>query len=343
MAQDDLRGRVAIVTGSATGIGAATALGLARRGANIVVNYTKSETEANDVAAAIRDLGVEVRVVQGDVANDEDCRRLAREAQSAWGRIDILVNNAGTTKFVTNHADLDSLSAEDFAHIYAVNVIGPFQMIRACIDGLRAAKPGAVVNVSSIAGVAGVGSSVAYAASKGALNTMTYSLARALAPMCASTRCAPGYVDTNWFVKQFGREQADRISASQEKSALLTSSPTAGDREDSLFLAGPSPRTSPAKHSLRRRHAPLDGRRAVNCPAAVKSVCGMRLLRQRSAQALCNWCCNATTPAQIRLLCARNVRCGARLILNSYVPFDDSRMNTGRIAAARYSRREGLP
>jgi len=217
----DLKGKVAIVTGSATGIGAAAALGLARRGANIVVNYTKSESEANGVAAAVRDLGVEVRVVQGDVANDEDCRRLAREAQSAWGGIDILVNNAGTTKFVTNHADLDSLSAEDFAKIYAVNVIGPFQMIRACIDGLRAAKPGSVVNISSIAGVAGVGSSVAYAASKGALNTMTYSLARALAPDVRVNAVCPGYVDTNWFVKQFGREQADRISASQEKTSPL--------------------------------------------------------------------------------------------------------------------------
>jgi 3-oxoacyl-[acyl-carrier protein] reductase len=221
MEPGDLKGKVAIVTGSATGIGAATALGLARRGANIVVNYTKSETEANDVAAAIRDLGVEVRVVQGDVANDADCRRLAREAQNAWGHIDILVNNAGTTKFVTNHADLDSLSAEDFAHIYAVNVIGPFQMIRACIEGLRAAKPGAVVNVSSIAGVAGVGSSVAYAASKGALNTMTLSLGRALAPDVRVNAVCPGYVDTNWFVKQFGREQADRISASQEKTTPL--------------------------------------------------------------------------------------------------------------------------
>jgi len=221
MEPGDLAGKVAIVTGSATGIGAATALGLARRGAHIVVNYTKSEAEAAAVAAAVRDLGAQVRVVQGDVANDEDCRRLAREAQAAWGRIDILVNNAGTTKFVTNHADLDSLSAEDFARIYAVNVIGPFQMIRACLDGLRAAKPGAVVNISSIAGVAGVGSSVAYAASKGALNTMTYSVSRSLAPDVRVNAVCPGYVDTNWFVKQFGREQADRISASQEKSTPL--------------------------------------------------------------------------------------------------------------------------
>ena len=86
----------------------------------------------------MKETGADVRLVQGDVSRDEDCRKLARAAQDAWGRIDILVNNAGTTKFVTNHADLDSLSAEDFARIYAVNVIGPFQMIRACIEGLRA-------------------------------------------------------------------------------------------------------------------------------------------------------------------------------------------------------------
>ncbi|MBV9905764.1 MAG: SDR family NAD(P)-dependent oxidoreductase, partial [Alphaproteobacteria bacterium] len=122
MEAGDLKGKVAIVTGSATGIGAAVAEGLARRGANIVVNYTKSEAEAKETAATVRALGSEVRVVQGDVASDDDCRRLAREAMNAWGRIDMLINNAGTTKFVTDHADLDSLSAEDFARIYAVNV-----------------------------------------------------------------------------------------------------------------------------------------------------------------------------------------------------------------------------
>jgi 3-oxoacyl-[acyl-carrier protein] reductase len=240
MEQGDLKGKVAIVTGSATGIGAAVAAGLARRGANIVVNYAKSEAEAQETALSVKAVGVDVRVVQGDVANDADCRRLAREAQSAWGRIDILVNNAGTTKFVTNHADLDGLSAEDFARIYAVNVIGPFQMIRACIEGLRAHKAGSVVNVSSIAGVAGVGSSVAYAASKGALNTMTYSLARALAPDVRVNAVCPGYVDTNWFVKQFGKETADRITEAEGKRSLLQRVADGEEIAKSvLFLAGP--------------------------------------------------------------------------------------------------------
>lgn len=243
MEQRDLKGKTAIVTGSATGIGAAVAIGLAKRGANVVVNYTKSKAEAEATAEAVKQAGADVSLVQADVASDEDCRKLARAAHDAWGRIDILINNAGTTKFVTNHADLDSLSAEDFARIYSVNVIGPFQMIRACIEGLRANKDGSVVNVSSIAGVAGIGSSVAYAASKGALNTMTYSLARALAPDVRINAVCPGYVDTPWFVKQFGPEMAERIAEAEGKRSLLQ---RAADGEEIaktvLFFAGPESR-----------------------------------------------------------------------------------------------------
>src|ERR1700742_1579081 len=115
---EQLSGKVAIVTGSASGIDAATAMGLAQRGAKVVINYSKSEKEANEVAATIRAAGGEALVVQGDVASDEDCRKLAAAAKDKWGRIDILVNNAGTTKFAA-HNDLDALSAEDFQNIYA--------------------------------------------------------------------------------------------------------------------------------------------------------------------------------------------------------------------------------
>ncbi len=240
MEQGDLAGKVAIVTGSATGIGAAAAQGLARRGAHVVVNYTRSEAEARETAAAVEKAGVEVRLVQADVAKDEDCRKLAAAAMDAWGRIDILINNAGTTKFVANHADLDGLSAEDFTRLYAVNVIGPFQMIRACLAGLRAHKAGSVVNISSIAGIAGIGSSVAYAASKGALNTMTLSLARALAPEIRVNAVCPGYVDTNWFVKQFGKETADRITEAEGKRNPLQRVADGADiARTVLFFAGP--------------------------------------------------------------------------------------------------------
>jgi 3-oxoacyl-[acyl-carrier protein] reductase len=243
MEQGDLKGKAAIVTGSATGIGSAVAIGLAKRGANVVVNYTRSKTEAEETADAVRKAGADVRLVQADVANDEDCQRLARAATDAWGRIDILVNNAGTTKFVTNHADLESLSADDFTRIYKVNVVGPFQMIRACIAALRAHKDGSVVNVSSIAGVAGIGSSVAYAASKGALNTMTYSLARALAPEVRVNAVCPGYVDTPWFVKAFGSETAERIAEAEGKrSPLQRAADGAEIAKTVLFFAGPESR-----------------------------------------------------------------------------------------------------
>jgi len=167
-----LRDQVAVVTGSATGIGAAVALKLSSQGARVVINYTKSEAEARETMAQVQAKGGEAVLGQGDVASDADCRRIADTAVQKWGRIDMLVNNAGTTKFA-DHGDLDALSGDDFLNIYKVNVVGAYQMIRACAPHLKTSGFGRVVNVSSIAGVLGVGSSVAYAASKGALNTMT--------------------------------------------------------------------------------------------------------------------------------------------------------------------------
>ncbi len=239
MEHGDLAGKVAIVTGSASGIGAAVAEGLARRGAHVVINYARSAAEAEQTAAGLARFGTETRIVQGDVASDEACIKLAQAALEAWGRIDILVNNAGTTKFV-DHADLDGLTAEDFTQLYAVNVVGPFQMIRACLAPLRASGIGSVVNVSSIAGVAGIGSSVAYAASKGALNTMTYSLARALAPQVRVNAVCPGFVDTNWFAKQFGKERAERIAEAEGKrNPLQKVADGAEIAKTILFFAGP--------------------------------------------------------------------------------------------------------
>ncbi|MGH6872951.1 MAG: SDR family NAD(P)-dependent oxidoreductase [Rhizomicrobium sp.] len=239
MEQGNLGGKVAIVTGSATGIGAAAVIGLAARGAKVIVNYSKSEKEAQDTAKSAREAGGEVLVVQADVAKDEDCRKLAQAALDAWGRIDILVNNAGTTKFAA-HTDLDALSAEDWQAIYAVNVVGPFQMIRACIAPLKAHGDGAVVNVSSIAGVAGVGSSIAYAASKGALNTLTISLARAFAPEIRVNAVCPGYVATPWFSGRFGEDNAKRIAQQQADANPLKRVSYAEDIANTvLFLAGP--------------------------------------------------------------------------------------------------------
>ena len=236
---EQLKGKVAIVTGSASGIGASVAAGLAGRGAAVVVNYSRNETDAKSVAAQIREAGGRAILVQADVAKDEDCRKLADAALKEWGRIDILVNNAGTTKFAA-HTDLAALSAEDWQMIYGVNVIGPFQTMRACVDALKTHGDGAVVNVSSVAGVMGVGSSIAYAASKGALNTLTLSLARAFAPEIRVNAVCPGYVATPWFSGRFGEENSKRIADQQAEANPLKRVAYAEDIANAvLFLAGP--------------------------------------------------------------------------------------------------------
>src|SRR5512133_1491044 len=203
----ELKNAVCIVTGSASGIGAATAVMLAGRGARVVVNYSKSEDAARATQAACAAAGAETLLVKADVAADADCRRLAQATVDQWGRIDALVNNAGATKFA-NHSNLDALSAEDFQRIYAVNVIGTYQMVRACAPAMKQTGRAAVVNVSSIAGKNGMGSSMAYAASKGALNTLTMSLARVLGPEIRVNAVCPGMVDSKWLREGYGARYA---------------------------------------------------------------------------------------------------------------------------------------
>lgn len=199
--------KVAIVTGSSSGIGAATAVELSRRGWGIVINFSRDKRKAEQVQEKCTD----AIVFQADVGEDADCRRLAQAALDKWGRIDALVNNAGTTKFV-KHADLEGLSADDFLRIYRLNVIGPFQMTRACAAALKANR-GAIVNVSSVASLLGTGSSIAYAASKSALNAMTCSLARSLGPEVRVNAVCPGYVDTPWQSNALGADGASKAAA----------------------------------------------------------------------------------------------------------------------------------
>jgi 3-oxoacyl-[acyl-carrier protein] reductase len=236
-------GLCVIVTGSASGLGAATAAILAKDGARIVVNYASSQKEAEQTADLCRSAGGEVVVVQGDVSRDEDCRKIAAAA-APWGRLDALINNAGTTKHMA-HDNLDGLSAEDFQRIFGVNTIGPFQMVRAARSLLEAGAKASghastVVNVSSVAGISGVGSSVAYAASKGALNTMTLSLARALAPLIRVNTVCPGYIDTPWFTKGRGVDGAAKVRDSVVAKVPLKRASTAEDVAGLVcFLATP--------------------------------------------------------------------------------------------------------
>lgn len=233
----DFDGKVLLVTGSATGLGAAIAKGAAARGAKaVVLNCTKSLAEAEATAAEIRALGAEAVIAQGDVADDASCRAIAAAA-APFGRVDALVNNAGITKHVPNHSDLDGLAAEDFQRLYAVNVVGPFQMVRAARSLLEAAPRASVLMVSSIAGVTGIGSSVAYAATKGALNTMTLSLARALAPKIRVNALCPGFIDTRWFTDAFGEATTARIRDNVKAQTPLKEASGPEDIADAgLFL-----------------------------------------------------------------------------------------------------------
>jgi 3-oxoacyl-[acyl-carrier protein] reductase len=213
----DVRDRVAIVTGSATGAGRAIALRLAALGCHVVVNYTRSEEEARSTALEIEDLGRGALLVRADVSVDADCRRMVTGAIERFGRLDVLVNNAGTTVFVP-HENLDALTEEMWDRVFDVNVKGAFFMARAAAAPLRASGQGAIVNISSTAGINSVGSSIPYAASKAALNNLTVSLARVLAPEVRVNCIAPGFIDTRWLAQGYG----DRVDALRAAVKRLT-------------------------------------------------------------------------------------------------------------------------
>jgi 3-oxoacyl-[acyl-carrier protein] reductase len=222
--------KVAIVTGAGTGVGAATSLELARRGYSVVVQYRRSEAEAQDVVLKCEQLGVEAMRLKADVGADDDCRHVAALALDRWGRIDALVNCAGTTQFVL--ADrLDDLSIDDFMATYRTNTVGAFQMIRAVAPAMRT-HGGAIVNISSVASVTGSGSSHAYVASKGALNSLTLGLARALAPAVRVNAVLPGMIEGRWMREGVGDTAYQRIKAEFSAQAALGRICTAGQIAD---------------------------------------------------------------------------------------------------------------
>ena len=235
-----LKDNVIIVTGSSSGVGAATARLLATRGCHVVINYSSSEQAARKVAGECEALGVETIVVKANVAIDNDCHQLVNSTLEKWGRLDGLVNNAGKTKFVP-HGQLSGLEKDDFFDIYGVNVVGPYQMIRAAEDALRASGRASIVNVSSIAGVTGIGSSIAYAASKGALLTMTQSLARVMGPEIRVNAVCPGFIQGEWLEKGMG-DSYKKIMSSLQASAPLQLTCTPETVADSIvsFLEGHS-------------------------------------------------------------------------------------------------------
>jgi 3-oxoacyl-[acyl-carrier protein] reductase len=198
---------VALITGGGTGVGAATARMLAERGFAVAVNYSRSADAAEATAEACRQLGAEAVAVRGDVSSDADCRSMVSAVVGKWRGIDLLVNSAGATQ-ITKFSDLDVQNGEDLMRVYSVNVVGAYQMGRAAAPHLKRSGRGAIVNVSSIAGKTGSGSSIAYVLSKGALNTLTLTLARLLAPAVRVNAVLPGMIDTAWFTGNGVEESA---------------------------------------------------------------------------------------------------------------------------------------
>lgn len=236
----DLQGAVAVVTGSSSGVGAACARQLAEQGCHIVVNYAHNQDGATATAQACEAFEVECEIVKANVADDADCRRLVQAAEDRWGRLDVLVNNAGTTKF-NEHSNLEGLSHQDFLDIYSVNTVGVYQMVRAAESLMRRGGCGSIVNVASIAGVTGIGSSIAYAASKGALITLGLSLARVLGPEIQLNTVCPGFIQGDWLAEGMGAERYAKTKAYLEANSPLqvTTTPETVAETILMFVKGP--------------------------------------------------------------------------------------------------------
>lgn len=223
-----------IVTGGGSGIGAAAAFAFAAAGYDIVVNYSRNREGAEAVADRCRIRGVDAICIRGDIADDADCRSIAEAAVKHFGRIDALVNNAGVTRYA-EATDLEASNAEDFDYIFDVNVVGTYQMIRAAVPHLKQAELGSIVNVSSDSAFSGSGSSLAYAASKGAINTMTMGLARTLAPRVRVNSVCPGFVDTTWALSWHDEASYSDFKANLIDASPLKSIPDAADIADAIL------------------------------------------------------------------------------------------------------------
>ncbi|MBC7966512.1 MAG: SDR family oxidoreductase [Fuerstia sp.] len=211
--------KVIIVTGGGTGVGRATSLAMARLGYNVIVNFSRSRDEALATVKEIESLGVKALPFQADVADDAACRAMVAFALESLGRVDVLVNCAGTTDFIPFH-DLDAVSDESWERLYKVNVVGAFHCARAVRQAMLAAGGGVIINVSSVAAQLGQGSSIPYCCTKAALDNLTVSLARTLAPQIRVNGIAPGFIEGRWTQGGLG-SKFDSIKQAYEKTLPL--------------------------------------------------------------------------------------------------------------------------
>jgi 3-oxoacyl-[acyl-carrier protein] reductase len=216
----EIKGKVAVITGSSSGVGRAAALMFAERGCSAIINYSRSKSEAEEAATLCRAKGVGAIAVQADVSVDADCRRLIQTAVDSFGHLDILVNNAAVTEFI-EFGDLEGLTEDIWMNILRTNLVGNFFCSRAAVPHMKKAGAGAIVNVVSIAGFLGHGSSIAYSASKAAVINMTKCLARTLGPEIRVNGVAPGAVNTRWLHKGLGEKGFEALNESLRHTTPL--------------------------------------------------------------------------------------------------------------------------
>ncbi|KFN10212.1 SDR family NAD(P)-dependent oxidoreductase [Paenibacillus macerans] len=219
--------KVVLVTGGGTGIGRATSLLLGERGAAVAVNYSRSAVEAEETVREIKQAGGRALAIRADVSRDDEVREMVEQVVRQFGTLDYLVNNASITRYIAMQ-DLDAVTEEIWDDLLGVNVKGMFNCARAAAPYLREGKQGAIVNVGSVAGMTGKGSSLPYAVSKAAVHGLTKSLAHALAPEIRVCGIAPGAVATRWWE---GKEEQmrslithlplERISPPEEIAQLI--------------------------------------------------------------------------------------------------------------------------
>lgn len=214
-----VEGKAAIVTGGGTGVGRATALSLAERGCSVLINYSRSQQEAEQTAAEIEALGVQSLAVQADVADDQASRRMVETAVERFGRLDVLINSAGTTSFIP-HDELEKVTDDDWNRILGVNLKGTFHCARAAKPAMEQSGGGEIVNVSSVAGIVATGSSIPYCASKAAVNNLTVALARICAPTIRVNAVAPGFITGRWLQKGLGANYETIKQAYQQRLPL---------------------------------------------------------------------------------------------------------------------------
>jgi 3-oxoacyl-[acyl-carrier protein] reductase len=224
--------KVALVTGAATGIGAAAVLALARAGYDVTLNYSSSEKAARDTAAKAEKLGAKTLVIKCDVADEPAVRAMLSQIKERFGRLDVLINNAGTTAS-WKPKDLDTLSLEEWDRVFAVNVRGLFQVTRAAAPMLKEAK-GCVVNTASIVGLRPGPQPLPYAASKAAVVNLTKTLAWNLGPEIRVNAVAPGWMEGDW-MKRMLKDKYEDLMGKRAKATPLKRVVTADDVAETML------------------------------------------------------------------------------------------------------------